>query len=121
MAESRKLKQVVSKMKRYKLDILGISETRWKEFGTLTTNDAFMLLYPGTQTENEHINRVGILLIKAASKSLLEWYPVSERIITAQFKIKIRNIKIIQCYSLIEPSVTETKLEFYHKLNETMR
>ena len=55
-------------------------------------------MYSGNEREEyAHKHGVGLLLSKDAAKSLIEWEPVSERIITARFTSKGRNITIIHC------------------------
>ncbi|XP_073965211.1 uncharacterized protein [Choristoneura fumiferana] len=96
MREESRIYQVLKYMRDYRLDILGISETRWKDFGEEQIED-HTLLYSGQASKHEH--GVGILLSKKASGSLLEWKPVSERIITARFRSRVRNVTIVQCYA----------------------
>jgi len=57
---------------------------------------------------------------KEARKSLMEWTSVSESIILARFKTKIRNLTIVQCYAPIEMTDKDMKEEFYQKLSETI-
>jgi exonuclease III len=58
-----------------------------------------------------------MLLSKRAKRSLLEWTPVSSRIITARFKSRERPISVIQCYAPTKTSAEETKEKFYGLLN----
>jgi hypothetical protein len=56
--------------------------------------------------ENEpHIGGVGILTNKNIKDTLLEWKPVSERIITAGINIKFRNMTVVQCYDATENAI----------------
>ncbi|KAJ4432815.1 hypothetical protein ANN_21454 [Periplaneta americana] len=107
-------------MRRYKLKILELSEIRWKDFGSLTTKKGYTLLYSGVTDEHIHREGVGILMTNDAHKSLLQWHPVSERIITARSKAKVRNISIIQCYVPTEASEINKKLDFYRTLRDTI-
>jgi hypothetical protein len=54
-----------------------------------------------------------MLLSQRAKRSLLEWTPVSNRIITARFKSRERPVSIIQCYAPTETLAEETKEEIY--------
>ena len=47
MYDTGKLAQVTSEMRRYKLDILGVSESRWTGSGRLTTSTGETVLYSG--------------------------------------------------------------------------
>jgi hypothetical protein len=70
------------------LDILGMSEVRWDSFGKIATQNGFTFLYYGYNADEGpvHHDGVGLLLSKIAKRSLIEWYPSSERILTALFK-----------------------------------
>jgi hypothetical protein len=50
----------------------------------------------------------------------MEWSPISERIILASFKTKIRNLTIIQCYAPTQTRDKNMKEKFYQQLNETI-
>lgn len=121
LVKASKLHQVIQEMKTYKIEILGLSETRWNTFGE-TTVDGVTFLFSGRPNENDNRQEgVGFLLSKSAKNSLLEWRPISERIILARFKTKVRNVSIIQCYAPTEVDDYENKEAFYSKLSETMR
>ena len=83
MFETSKTAQVISEMKRYRLDILGISECRWTGSGRLTTSDGSLILYSGH--EDTHSHGVAIILSREKAKTLIEWEPISERIMRARF------------------------------------
>jgi exonuclease III len=57
---------------------------------------------------------------KETRKSLMEWSPISERIMLAHFKTKIRSLTIIQCYAPTEVTEKDKKEEFYQQLSETI-
>jgi len=63
---------------------------------------------------------VGILLDKEAKISLIEWQPVSSRIIVPAFKTNIRNIVMIQYYAPTEVTEDTEKQEFYVQLSDTL-
>ena len=65
------------------LHILGISEMRWKGSDKIT-KEGKTILYSGN--EEIHRNSVGMILNNEASRSLMGWKPVNERILTARFK-----------------------------------
>ena len=74
-------------------------------------------MYSGNEREEDaHTHGVGLLLSKDAAKSLIEWEPVSERIITARFTSKGRNITIIHCYAPTKSAEFEEKETFYQHL-----
>ena len=107
-------------MNSYGPNILGMGEARWGEFDEMTTQDGVTFLYSG-RPEGENTSRegVGILLDKKTKRSLIEWQPVSARIIVACFKSNIRNIVMIQCYAPTEVAKDAEKQEFCVQLSNT--
>lgn len=118
MMDPTALAQITNEMSRYRMEILGLCETRWNGNGEFQTNDGFTLLYSGRPEGEDHAEGVDILLSKTALKSLLTWNPISERIITARFNSTVRKITIIHCYAPTEVSRLEDKLEFYDQLTD---
>jgi len=66
LREYGKLKQVEKEMTNYKLDIMGLSETRWKENGEIKTQNGNFLIFSGVGEDMEHRSGVGILMNKEA-------------------------------------------------------
>ncbi|KAI5729125.1 hypothetical protein M8J77_025799 [Diaphorina citri] len=122
MTEAGTLNTVENEMKKYKLEVLGISESRWNGFGEFQTQHGNTLIYSGF-TDDNSVRRhgVAILLSPKTRKGLMDWKPISERIIMARLRNKVRNITIIQCYAPTEETTDEEKDNFYEQLNEVMR
>ena len=81
----------------------------------LTTSSGETYLYSGNEREEDvHKHGVGLPLSKNAAKSLIKWESVSERIITARFTSKGRNITIIHCYAPINSAEFEEKETYQH-------
>ena len=57
VCETGKLAQVTTEMRRYKLHILGVSESRWTGSGRQTTTTGETVLYLGRE-DNQHHERV---------------------------------------------------------------
>ena len=66
LREYGKLKQVEKEMTSYKLDIMGLSEIRWKEKGETKTQNGNFLIFSGVGEDIEHRCGVGILMNKEA-------------------------------------------------------
>ena len=121
MYEVGKCAQVIAEMRRYNISILGISEMRWNTCGRMITATGEMLLYSGKENANDiHEMGVGFILTREASASLMEWEPVSARIVTARFHSRWRNVSIIQCYAPTNTAELEAKEEFYEQLQAVM-
>src|SRR5215469_10400832 len=99
---------------------MGLSEIRWKDSGEIITQNGNSLIFSGVGEAKEHRNGVGILMNKEGRKSLMEWSPISEKIMLARFKTKIPNLTIIQCYAPTEITEKDKKEEFYQQLSETI-
>ena len=82
MYELGRMAQVIAEMKRYKLDILGISESRWTKSGRMKTTTGETVLYSGREDYLHH-EGVAIIMKKGMEKYLMEWKPVNSRIIQA--------------------------------------
>ena len=82
-------------MKRYKIDILGITEARWDGNGEVRLQSGEKIIYSGhTSLQNVHTHGVALMLSKDSQKSLISWAPHGRRIIDAFFKTEVKNINI---------------------------
>ena len=75
-----KLELLRNEMKRFRYDIIGISEVRWTGKGETPNGD---FIWSGQ--ENTHMRGVGLLLSTQAKKALTGYNPISSQIITARF------------------------------------
>ncbi len=114
MFETTKTAQVLSEMKRYHLDILGISESHWTSSGCQVLHDGSVILHSGH--ENTHTHGVAILISKEKAKTLLEWEPVSERLIRVRLNSKFCKLTILQCYAPTKEAEEEVKEDWYEQL-----
>ena len=69
----------------YRIDILAISECRWTDNSCVTTSLGNTIVCSG-KNDGDHRQGVAILMSKAVKKSMLEWTPISERLMVAIFK-----------------------------------
>ena len=90
-----KTAQIVEEARKHKLRILGISECRWAGFGRLKTATGEIILYSG-RDDDMHQSGVALLLDKAAARSLIEWNPFNDRIMTARFNSRYIKTTIVQ-------------------------
>ena len=111
----RRLAQVIREMRTYNVQVLRIgeiTEMRWTGAGRLES-DGITILHSGGQ---RHERGVGILLSEEASRSLLSWEAVNDRIITARLQKKFFNTTIIQAYAPTNTADDDEKNEFYKQL-----
>ena len=117
MYQAGKVNQVAKEMKKLRLAILGVSETRWTGSGKVHLTTGETVLYSGLASDDApHEKVVPLILLKEAGKSLKECNPISERIIFARFESKCQNTTIIQVCAPTNEAEEEEKEDFYHQL-----
>ena len=118
MFEAGKRAQVLAEMQRNKLHILGVSETHWNQSGQQNLGTGELFLFSGHEADGPHRQGVGLLLSKAAKKTLRGWENHGPRIIRASFSTRTRNINlnIVQVYAPTNEAEDEEKEDFYNIL-----
>lgn len=116
MLETSKANQIAKEMETYRISILGLSETRWNGCGKTTLQSGTTVIYSGKKEEDKHEHGVAFMLNREATKSLIEWEGISERIIVARLKARFHNISVINAYAPTNTANSEEKEEFYEEL-----
>ena len=109
-----KLELLRNEMKRFRYDIIGISEVRWTGKGE-TPNGDFIWSGEGSS----HIRGVGILLSIQAKKALIGYNPISSRIISAWFDATPFKISVIHVYTPTSSSSEDVEA-FYNDIEEAL-
>lgn len=111
--------QVTSEMRRYHLDILGVSESRWTGSGRIRTRTGETVLYSG-RDDQHHKEGVAIIIKKGMEKAIMEWEPINSRLMKIRLKGKQINTTIIQVYAPTNDSDEDQKDEFYEQLHSVL-
>ena len=101
-------------MERLKINILGLSEVRWKGAGETTTGKS-KFYYSGGE---EHERGVGIILDEEASKSVKGYWAVSDRVLLLKVAAKPLDLNIIQVYAPTSASSEEDTENFYEEIEK---
>ena len=115
--EAGKCVQATREMQRYRLDILGVSETHWIQSGQKKLRSGELVLFSGKE-EGIHEEGVAIILSKRAQRTLRGWEAHGSRLLLASFSSSNRgiNINILQLYAPTNAASEEDKEEFYDQL-----
>ena len=109
--------------KMHRLQVLGLSETRWLGMGQMKLATSEQLIYSGhTEDGAPHTEGVAFMLSSLAQQALVGWEPVSPRIVCAQFLTRKKEIKlnVIQCYAPKNDSDEDKKDTFYQQLQNVI-
>ena len=110
-----KLELLRNEMKRFRYDIVGISEVRWTGKGETSNRD---FIWSGE--DKTHVRGVGMLLSDKARKALIGYNPVSSRVITARFDSAPYKITVIHAYAPTAASSDEDIEAFYSILEDAL-
>ena len=110
-----KLELLRNEIKRFKYDIIGISEVRWTGKGETLNGD---FIWSGEETL--HMRGVGFLLSVKAKKALIGYNPISSRIISARFDAAPFKISVIHVYAPTSASSEEDIEAFYSDIEEVI-
>lgn len=81
-----------------------------------------MLLYSGRE-DDQHQERVAIILMEGLEKTLIDWKPINNRLISARLKGTQISISISHCYAPTNDASDEIKDAYddqlQHELDKT--
>ena len=95
MMQKGKIENVKQKMKRMKVNILGLSEMRWKGVGCITS-DGYKILHSGGE---HHYRGVDVIFKAETSKATKVFWTVSDRGIIFKLQGKPLDIGLVQIYA----------------------
>lgn len=117
MFETSKTAQPINEMQNYNLDLLCVC--RWTGSGRKVTWDGSTTLFSGK--DNEHSDGVALIATRQAARSLMEWEPISDRLIRARFSSNYCNLTILQCYAPTSEAEEDVKDDFYEQLQRVSK
>ena len=111
-----KVDELTHTMNRYKWNVIGLCETRWKGMGERTTHEGHKLYFSGR--DDRHEEGVGFLVHKNTVSTVMGCRPISSRVITIRLRASPLNITIVQVYAPTSTHPDEEIEEFYHQVQE---
>lgn len=117
LTDITRLEDVKYYMEKLKIDILGLSEMRWKGAGEMIS-EGYKIIYSGGV---KHERGVGIIIRPEMAKTVKGFWTLSDRIVLVKFSGSPVDLNIIQVYAPTSTS-TETDIEdFYRGLDTVTR
>ena len=111
-----KLNELTHEMERYRWNLLGLAELRWKSFGETSTEEAHKVYFSGKKDKHQH--GVGFLVHKDIVNTVMGCRPISSRLITIRLKATPFNMTVIQVYAPTSDYDDSEVEEFYGQLQE---
>ena len=81
-------------------------------------DDRSVTIYSGH--DSAHIHGVALIISKEQANTLIEWDPISPRLIRARFYSKYCNLTILQCYAPTNEADPEVKDDWYEQLQSVV-
>ncbi|XP_072039074.1 uncharacterized protein [Amphiura filiformis] len=114
--------ELVETMERYRINIMGISDTRRKEYGMKEIHNNYVLIWSGVEKNKRAKHGVGFVLHPEVAKNITETEYISERIMKLQIRQDGKNTTYIQIYAPCNDSYTdEEKDDFYDQLSDIIQ
>ena len=117
--QSGNIAQATREMVKRDIDVMGISETHWTGQGKLQLPGGEIIIYSGRE-DDIHRGGVGILMSKSATRALMDWTPINERIIQARYHSKHIKLTMVHIYAPTEDTDEQVKNEFYTRLQDVL-
>ena len=106
-----------SELEKYDISIAGLTETRWPGVGEYTVN-GYTYLWSGC--DKHRVQGVALALNKQAYSSLIEWFPISSRILKARFNHHHGKLTVIVSYAPTNLAKDNVKHGFFSAVADTI-
>lgn len=101
------------------IDIMGISEMRWPGNGQRIVDNH--KVYHSGDENNKHIHGVGLIVSRRLQDHIINFTPVSERIIVIQLNGNPVNINIVQVYAPTTDAEDAEIDQFYNEISVLLK
>ena len=111
-----KLENIKQEMRRNRIDVLGVSEVRWRDGGELLSDEFRMVYSGGTEKERG----VAIIMERKMAGRVMDIVKVSDRLMMVKMEARPVNLVLIQVYMPTSGCEEEEVEEMYSKLDELL-
>lgn len=115
---SGRSREIVEVLRRRKVNILCVQETKWKGSSANELGEGFKLFYTGTKKRR---NGFGIILEKELKEKVVSVLRVSDRIIIVKVVVAKELVNVVSCYAPQVGCPEVEKEAFWMELEEYMR
>ena len=98
---------------------MGIAEARWTGAWKQRLNSGETIIRSGRQ-DNKHQEGVALIIASKYANTLLQWKPISQRLLYVMLNARHVKLSIIVAYDPIENADEEDKDNFYYSLQMTV-
>ncbi|GFO16672.1 craniofacial development protein 2-like protein [Plakobranchus ocellatus] len=113
LLQKGKLENIKQEMERMKLNILGLSEVRWKGAGKITSGGHEIIYSGWTESEKGE----GIIVDQTVTKAIKGYWALSDRVLLVKIAGKPVDLNIIQVYAPTANSNDEDLDKLYNELD----
>ncbi|XP_021934766.1 craniofacial development protein 2-like [Zootermopsis nevadensis] len=116
----RKLESLKLEMKRMRIDVLGVSEIRWRDVGDFWSGD-YRVIHTGSIEGRPGTGGVGVVLSRELGQRVSEYVQLNGRIILVKLDTKPNKTVIVQVYMLTSNQEDDEVERVYKEINEIIR
>jgi endonuclease/exonuclease/phosphatase family metal-dependent hydrolase len=109
------LGELTAEMRRYKVDIMAIQETRWLGNETFD-NRTHTILHSGNTRRHEF--RVAFVIDQKVKNTIINFKPINERMCILRIKTRFFNVSLLNIHAETEDKDEATKDAFYQQLEQ---
>ncbi|XP_014487631.1 PREDICTED: craniofacial development protein 2-like [Dinoponera quadriceps] len=111
--------EIAEEMEKYKLAILGVSETKRKGSGQINLDKRHVMRYSGVSRNVRAKEGVAIIMSEAVENKVTGWEPISSRLISVDVELE-ESITLVQVYAPNSDMEEVDKEQFYVHLQKTI-
>ncbi|GFO03294.1 craniofacial development protein 2-like [Plakobranchus ocellatus] len=118
MLQKGTLENIKQEMEKKNLNILGLSEVKWRGAGCMTF-DNYIILY---SVGGQHQKAVGMILVEETSKAIKGFWTVNDRVLIVKLKCAPFDSGIVQImHQQLKKKMTQRLEEFYEHIEKAMK